>query len=238
MSEIELFVMLVAAHCYGDFILQPDTLARRKNEPPFLLLHVLIHGIMAYVVLQQWQLWQVPLLVIAVHAVIDFIKGRVAATPKTFAIDQAAHVATLYGIAWLVTALPIHTPADYQPRYFQELLIGGAGLAATIFGAKYFIDQVARQIMERNPDLELALKKGLEGGGAEIGKIERALIFALITIGQPAGIGFLIAAKSILRFEEAKRQIIAEYVLIGTLWSFGLAIVLSWLTLQAITILG
>jgi hypothetical protein len=43
----------------------------------------------------------------------------------------------------------------------------------------------------------------------------------------PAGIGFLVAAKSILRFEEAKEQKLAEYVLIKSLLSFSIAIALS-----------
>jgi len=83
-------------------------------------------------------------------------------------------------------------------------------------------------------ELAQTIKSGLKDGGKQIGRLERALIFAFILVGEPTGIGFLVAAKSILRFEEAKQQPVAEYVIIGTLWSFGLAIVLSWLTLQAI----
>lgn len=63
-----------------------------------------------------------------------------------------------------------------------------------------------------------------------IGNLERALIFLLIFIGYPAGIGFLVAAKSILRFEEAKKQKLAEYVLIGTLLSFSMAIAITVIT--------
>ena len=82
-----------------------------------------------------------------------------------------------------------------------------------------------------NPKLEEDLSgNGLRGGGAQIGRLERALIFLFLLMGQPNGIGFLIAAKSILRFEEAKKQHLAEYILIGTLWSFGLAIGLGWVT--------
>ena len=51
--------------------------------------------------------------------------------------------------------------------------------------------------------------------------------FLFIFIGQPTGIGFLVAAKSILRFEEAKEQKLAEYVLIGSLLSFSTAIAMS-----------
>lgn len=67
----------------------------------------------------------------------------------------------------------------------------------------------------------------MENGGAMIGKLERALIFLLVFLGQPGGVGFLIAAKSIIRFEEAKKQPLAEYVLIGTLWSFGLSMAIA-----------
>jgi len=44
-----------------------------------------------------------------------------------------------------------------------------------------------------------------------------------------------VAAKSILRFEESKDHQIAEYVIIGTLLSFTLAIVFSILAVWALT---
>ena len=54
--------------------------------------------------------------------------------------------------------------------------------------------------------------------------------------GQPAGVGFLVAAKSIFRFGELKEhhnRLEAEYITIGTLMSFawGLAVVMGveWL---------
>jgi hypothetical protein len=52
-------------------------------------------------------------------------------------------------------------------------------------------------------------------------------------IGQAGGIGFLGAAKSILRFEEAKKQKLAECVSMGTLLSFSLAIALTSATRRA-----
>jgi len=59
------------------------------------------------------------------------------------------------------------------------------------------------------------------------------LVLILILISQPLGIGFLVAAKSILRFEGSKVQLIAEYVIIGTLLSFTLAIAFSSLAVWA-----
>jgi len=60
----------------------------------------------------------------------------------------------------------------------------------------------------------------------------------LILLGQPLGVGFLVAAKSILRFGTATRdQRTAEYVIIGTLASFGWAILASYATLALINLL-
>jgi hypothetical protein len=58
-----------------------------------------------------------------------------------------------------------------------------------------------------------------------------------LLINQPTGIGFLIAAKSILRFGEIKNageRKVAEYIIIGTFLSFGWALLISVLTQHAI----
>ena len=80
------------------------------------------------------------------------------------------------------------------------------------------------------------LTEGLQDGGRLIGLLERGLIYLLLLAGQHAAIGFLIAAKSVMRFETAsKEQKAAEYVIIGTLASFGWAIAV---TLAVLALLG
>lgn len=83
---------------------------------------------------------------------------------------------------------------------------------------------------------------GLKDAGRMIGLLERAIIFMLVLAGQPAGIGFLIAAKSILRFETTSQdQKTSEYVIVGTLASFGWAMAVSFATqalLQHLDTLG
>ena len=112
--------------------------------------------------------------------------------------------------------------SDFKGIVFQ-LIIAIVGFIAVVQGAAFFIGKVTSRLLRENK-LE---RDGLSGGGKLIGKLERAMIFPFIFIGYPAGIGYLIAAKSILRFEEAKKQKNAEYVLIGTLWSFMLAIAIA-----------
>jgi len=223
---IEIWLLLLAAHCYGDFLLQTDGMAKNKKRVTTLGLHVAIHGGLAYLLLQQWTWWPLALTVILAHAVIDFVKTRFPANPRTFAWDQAAHVLSLLGIAWLAHQVHPDTRV-WETAFHAPWIILGAGFTATVWGVGHFIRTVASQMCKQNPELEKELGNGLNKGGATIGKLERSLIFVLIAIGYPAGIGFLVAAKSILRFEEAKKQPLAEYVLIGTLWSFGLAIAIT-----------
>ena len=67
----------------------------------------------------------------------------------------------------------------------------------------------------------------LQNAGNYIGILERLLIVCFILTHHFEAIGFLLAAKSIFRFgdlKEAKDRKLTEYVLIGTLLSFGIAI--------------
>jgi hypothetical protein len=59
----------------------------------------------------------------------------------------------------------------------------------------------------------------------------------LVLTDQPNAIAFLIAAKSIVRFGEIKdasQRKVAEYIIIGTVLSFGWALLISMLTQKAI----
>ncbi len=60
--------------------------------------------------------------------------------------------------------------------------------------------------------------------GRIIGILERLIIFFFVIVGQFAAVGFVIAAKSIVRYRELEDRNFAEYVLIGTLLSSLLAI--------------
>jgi hypothetical protein len=63
----------------------------------------------------------------------------------------------------------------------------------------------------------------LPNAGKLIGIIERFLVLTFILLNQFGAVGFLIAAKSILRFKPDE-TLKTEYVLIGTMLSFGIAI--------------
>jgi hypothetical protein len=230
---VSVFVILLSAHSFGDFLLQTDAMAKNKAKPWILVAHSLLHGALVYGLLQQWSAWQVPVAVVVLHGVIDFFKSRREATSTTFIWDQAAHVVSLAIVAPIAVNLGWCTPFVGHGWMW---IVGLAGFVAVVQGAGFFVGAIAKKLVATNPDLEKTIAAGLKEGGEQIGRLERALIFAFILVGEPTGIGFLVTAKSILRFEEAKQQPVAEYVLIGTLWSFGLAMALSWLTQRALTL--
>lgn len=223
----KLAAALIASHAIADFFLQPDALVKRKEKVNCLLVHGSIHAALTYIVLQVWTCWQAPIFVLFAHMLIDFVKQHLTNDgTKAFILDQLFHVLSLLVLARLlahVAGLTTFTGIGFRP------FILFAGFITTVQGSGFFIAKFAKQLTEKN-NLQL---DGLIDGGKLIGQLERALIFLFIFIDQPAGIGFLVAAKSILRFEEAKRQKMAEYVLIGTLLSFSLAVAIATLTMWA-----
>lgn len=65
------------------------------------------------------------------------------------------------------------------------------------------------------------------GPGELIGLLERLITFALVLGGALTAVGFVIAAKAAARYPQFKQKAFAEYFLIGTLTSAGLALLLA-----------
>ena len=222
----ETLLVLVAAHFIADFLLQPDWLQQRKERLWANLLHSAMVGGISYLFLQQWAAWGLPVLLFISHMAFDAIKQRCPDTWRTFCLDQFAHLASTVLILFFCGSFGWVSAFEGVGLEWMVLV---AGFAATVYGAGFLVGKVAGQLQEENALAEKI--NGLKNGGKLIGQLERTLIFLLVLLGQPAGIGFLVAAKSILRFGEAKDdQQLAEYVLIGTLLSFGLAIAAAALT--------
>ena len=75
----------------------------------------------------------------------------------------------------------------------------------------------------------------LKKAGALIGYLERALILTFVLLEQWEAIGFLLTAKSILRFNDikgAEQRSLSEYVLLGTLVSFTVSIAIGLAVLK------
>ena len=63
--------------------------------------------------------------------------------------------------------------------------------------------------------------------GKAIGVLERIIIYSLVLNNEIAAIGFVLAAKGLLRFKELEKREFSEFVLIGTLLSALLALLVG-----------
>lgn len=230
------FTALLFAHVLADFVVQTGWMAQNKRRPGVFVLHIGLVFVIAAVALGRWDApalaWIAGLAL--VHGVIDAAKLMSRANGLTgFVLDQAAHLASLAGLAILMPTLWAEgfwaniLPASHM------LLDAFALIAGLVIATRAGGFAVGALLAPYNA---VDLPKGLENGGMLIGLLERAMIFLLVLAGEPAGIGFLIAAKSVLRLEAtfadgAKHHRAAEYIIIGTLASFGWAMAASFATL-------
>lgn len=218
---------LLLAHILGDFVLQPDRWIQdkrqRKHRSASLYLHLGVHAL-ALLLLLQFDLtyWAGMLVILFTHFIIDLAKLNLESRYNNnllFFLDQVAHGLVLVGVVFFYHPFEIDTVALYSPASLLLLL--------SIFGVTSVSAIIMRLLMDRWQLPEDNEQDSLPKAGKYIGMLERLLVFGFIVLQQWAAIGWLIAAKSILRFSDlsrAKDRKLTEYVLIGTLLSFGLAI--------------
>lgn len=220
----ETFAALLLAHALADFVFQTRRMALGKRRFPVLLLHGAIVLALAQIALGRFDSREL-LALAALHMATDWLKARLAAPGlAAFLADQAAHLA-------VIAALAAFRPGLWAGGLWSgleglpALMAITAGAILTTRAGGFAVGFLMR------PWADVELPRGLANGGALIGLLERGLIFLLVMVDQAAGIGFLIAAKSVLRFETtSKDQRAGEYVIIGTLASFGWALLVAYAT--------
>ncbi|WP_290687357.1 MULTISPECIES: DUF3307 domain-containing protein [unclassified Haematobacter] len=233
---IETFAALFLAHVLADFVFQTRRMVDRKAHTPVLLLHTGIVLLMMFLTLGRVDT-PAPYVIAASHLAIDAAKLRLPRGPGAFLADQAAHLLIL-------VAASLGQPGLWQGGFWAELpfpatelpplmlILGGAIFA--IRGGDFATGLIVTSVAPRNPLPE----EGLPGAGRMIGLLERGLAFTFILVGQFEAVGFLLAAKSILRFGAIREDRAAsEYVLIGTLASFAWAILTAFAVRALLSVL-
>ncbi|MCX7565235.1 DUF3307 domain-containing protein [Sulfitobacter sp. F26169L] len=229
---IELLIALVTAHLLADFVFQTTHMVLNKQRPMIMLMHG-IH-VFALTALLSGGAMALSLGIALTHVVIDAVKVHLAPdTLRSYLLDQCAHLAVLLAaVMWLPNAVLAPWWPPLSTDLIQIALVLSGLITATMAGGPAVGHLMARYKSDAQPE-------GLEYAGRMIGLMERGLIFLMVMIGEPSGIGFLIAAKSILRFDTVSRdQKMSEYVIIGTLASFGWALAASFATMATMRALG
>jgi protein-S-isoprenylcysteine O-methyltransferase Ste14 len=219
---------LLIAHFIGDFALQPlkwvKHKAKHKHKSKYLYVHIFMHLLLLLLVLEfNFSLWPYILLIVLSHLMIDIAKLNLQNTKNTralFFIDQLLHLLVLALVVRLVYPFDI----DLSIIVSKQALLTLLALIILIPVSSI----IMLTIMSKWQLNETPKEDGLRKAGAYIGVLERLFIFLFVVLGQWAGIGFLITAKSVFRFGDlsrAKDRKLTEYILIGSLFSFLLALI-------------
>lgn len=249
-SLLMTFLSLLLAHLLGDFVLQPNSWVRQKEtkgiRSPSLLKHILVHGLLYWLLIAQLDFWPWALGLAFLHGVIDLCKtygqkNNAQSKRRWFWLDQFLHICLilLVAICWIGWNSQDMAGAF---QYFgwnlkslwtsQHLLLLTSIVLLTGPGAIAIRTLITSWTPSYNNSLET---DSLQNAGKYIGMLERLFVFAFILTGHPEGIGFLLAAKSIFRFGDLKAaqdRKLTEYVLIGTFLSFGIALLTGLLYLK------
>ncbi|MDD2245884.1 MAG: DUF3307 domain-containing protein [Proteiniphilum sp.] len=226
-----ILIKLLFAHLAGDFLLQPKSWVEEKELRGVrsfkFYLHGLIHGLLVWLLLWDLVSWPIAIAVMVVHILIDLIKiyrQKTAPLAKWFVIDQLLHLLSILLIWWI---------------FFRPVLSVGLLLESPVFWiymtAILFLTVVCGIVIQVllgswAKSIEPMREKSLPNTGKYIGILERLLVFIFVVTGHWEAIGFLVAAKSVFRFgdlKDSRDRKLTEYILIGTLLSFGIAIIVG-----------
>lgn len=248
---------LLTAHVLCDFYFQTDTFCDKKSRNGLkgkeIYAHAAIVFVMSMLSAGQASFWWMALVVSLLHLLIDWLKimAEERIRPKeggsrlslkdsryvvlSFATDQILHMIVLGAATLFWLRLYLWQPYGLQPSSFHNLL--GIVLSLLICGkpANIMVKLVLRYCsVTMNQGHDQHGSSPLKTG-ALIGNLERWLVVFFVCIDQYEAIGFLIAAKSILRFNELKGSEKSEYVLTGTLLSLFIAISCGFLLHLSLT---
>lgn len=230
----------ICAHLLGDFLFQTKKMVQHKRRFKarswLLYAHCLIHGLLFYFFTAEWNQWQWAVIVAGTHFFIDWWKLERKEKAYIFILDQVMHVVVLV-VIWFTAKM------DYNEfKLWLTDLLNDSKLWPVLMGYFLLMWPFSMIIGLSTQRWRFEAMKGFENqrnsladAGRWIGIFERLLVYTFIISSNFQGIGLLITAKSILRFNDTKKEDgrkEAEYILIGTLMSFAIAIITGLVVLK------
>ncbi len=228
MDLITFILLQIFAHLLADYTFQTDKKAQDKNlkgfKSKFLKWHVLIVFVTSWILSFQIKFVFASLIIAITHWIIDGFKPKLNNGKYQFFIDQLLHLAIVI----------IVTYSYYQyfeiNTFFIKINIKYLLLILAFYITEKPTNILIREILKLYKIKLNSAKNELLNAGKLIGIIERWLILLFVFLQQYEAIGFLIAAKSILRYNpknDDKNFNKTEYVLVGTMLSFFVAILIG-----------
>jgi len=236
-SEGNLLIRLLLAHIASDFILQNKYLVGPKHG---LSKKMLVHIAIVFICnLTLSMILSTTIFITLAHWFLDTIKIKLLNKKKNWETNllfmfQGLHLTTIL-VVWaihlgifakLIKAMGL-TFSNYQ---FSLILLA---YAFVLFPVGQIIKLSTASIIPANSQnniIDPKIVTDIQKGGKLIGQFERLIILTFVLLNQYEAIGFLITGKSIIRFAEHNVNLKSEYVLVGTMMSYALAIITGVIT--------
>lgn len=231
---MSILLRLLLAHIIADFFLQTKWMVEGKENGGkrsmrMLTLHSIIHSLMAYLIVGEWSLWYIAIVIFVTHFIIDWCKimfrGK---SVSAFLIDQLSHVVVLF-MLW-VTILPGSISDIFKEGI--DILPDNIWMIVVAYAIMLHPSAILMSLLLKRWQLSSFSNSSLPEAGKWIGYLERILILTFVITDNMEGVGFLLAAKSVFRFgdlNKAKDIKTTEYVMLGTMTSFAIAIIVGLL---------
>jgi hypothetical protein len=234
------FLSLLLAHIIADFYWQPTKWVLDKRNKTYRSKYLYIHAgvvvLLSYVLLANWAN-PIPAIGLGIsHGLIDVLKLKFDKNGSAtwFVADQALHLLTI-----VFTAVILTSNLAIEIGHLKIWLLNArtlsviSGLLLCLSPVSFLVGILTRPWREELQRLAPDADDNLANAGRWIGMSERILIFVFVVMAQFSAIGFLIAAKSLLRYNDkgvgteipaAYISKKSEYILVGTLLSYTCAI--------------
>lgn len=252
---MELLLLLLTSHFIASFYLQPAHWIAGKSTHNIkslrLWMYVGVHTLLNILVFVVSDITLLPAVIAIVlislaHMVSSYWLSSYNNNLRYFLILQSLHL-VLLGVIWItLTQVSIVQISHFIAGFFNAknmliaiayLLVCKPASVVISLALKPHTDNLTQHIHRQTKYAEDKENKnvGLVSAGAWIGYIERCLAISFIFMGQFAGIGFLVATKTIFRFGDLtnnKDMKLTEYMMLGTMLSYAIALFIGWNTLQ------
>jgi len=239
---VQFLIPLLTAHFVADFILQTDEDVKQKKNILVFSKHIGFVTLLSYLLMGNWLDFTVPLVILISHTSIDLLKRAIKKDSLTiFLIDQFTHLLVILALSiYLQNKLTVEASNlswlnIWGNAYIKTLVIIISAILVTKVSSiiiSYIIKPFQAKIFKSENNNKDEIKTG-----RVIGYLERIIILVLFLADLPAVVGFLITAKSILRYAEINNErdkVMVEYVLIGTLLSFTIGISIAFITTKVL----
>lgn len=226
MIELKLFLLQICAHLLADFVFQPQKMSDKKSRKVFStyhLWHFLIVGVFSYLLAFDFGFWPVAMLIALFHLITDMLKSWLSLKFKGknyFFADQLIHIIVILLITYSYCSI---VDVNQYIEFSTKTIAVFTGIIFCTKPSNIIVKYlfIAFNIKTPDEDRNKTEEMSLPNAGKLIGIVERLIALALVILGQYEALGLIIAAKSILRFNATQKS---EYVLVGTLLSFGIAV--------------